>query len=215
MRKVNFLLLFSSFCLVSFGQLTTVTPKAGVTLSKARNFIFEKEYFKPGFLFGVEADFNLSSKLVFKPELVFEQKGTLQKTEGVDLNGHPMGTIKMFYTWNYISIPLTLKYMPFAKNQIYFQGGGYAGYLLGETRRMQYSEAGVDHDEKESKDVSGYGKWDIGLLAGGGIDIPVGKRNAIRFDARCGFAFNLGGSEMPPATDTFGLSAGYAFGVAK
>jgi hypothetical protein len=201
--------------LVSFGQFNSITPKAGITFSKARNFIFEKEYFKPGFLIGAVADFSISPKLTLQPELVFEQKGTLQKLEGVDANGQSIGNISFSYTWNYIGIPITLKYKPFANNQIYFLGGGYADFLIGETRRMQYTEAGVDHDEKQSFDIDGYGKWDIGLLAGAGIDIPVGKKNAIRFDARYGFAFNLGGAKMPPATDTFALSAGYVFGFSK
>jgi len=215
MKKIIILILISTFNAFAFGQFNAITPKAGITFSKARNFIFDKEYFKPGFLIGAAVDYKLSSKLVIQPEIIFEQKGTSQKEEGVDHNGHPIGTVKMYYTWNYIGIPITLKYKPFTRNQIYFLSGGYANFLLGETRRLQYSESGVDYDEKESTNVSGYGKWDIGLLVGTGIDLPVGKKNAIRFDARYGFAFNLGGAKMPPATDTFGLTAGYVFGLSK
>jgi len=214
-QKVSFLLLFTSFCLVSFGQFTTITPKAGSTFSKARNFIFEREHFKPGILIGVEADYKLSSKLLLQPELVFEQKGTLQKVEGVNENGHPIGAVKGFYTCNYIGIPLILKYKPFAKNQIYFLGGGYANFLVSEIRRVKYTEAGETHDDKENTDISGYGRWDAGFQAGAGIDIPAGKKNFIRIEARYAFAINLGGSTMPPATDTFLLSAGYAFNFMK
>lgn len=215
MRKFSFLLLLTSFCLVSFGQIASITPKAGATFSKARNFVFDKEYFKPGFLIGVAADYKLSPKLCLQPELVFEQKGTLQKVEGVDENGHPIGTVKGFYTWNYIGIPVLIKYQPFEKQYIYFLGGGYANFLISEIRRLKYKAGGEIHDDKENFDISGYGHIDAGLQAGGGIDIPIGKKNTIRIETRYAFAFNLGGTKMPPATNTFEISAGYVFSLGK
>jgi hypothetical protein len=215
MKKNIFLLLLISCSLISFGQFNAITPKAGLTLSKARNFISEKEYYKPGFIIGVEADYRLSSKLILQPELVFEQKGTLQKEEGVDINGYPTGTVKGYYTWNYIGIPVLLKYKPFEKNQIYFLGGGYADFLVSEIYRLAYTENGVVHDQKDKTEISGYGRWDVGFQAGGGIDIPIGKRNAIQIDGRYIFGINLGGATMPPATGTFSLSAGYVFNLVK
>jgi len=215
MKKLYLFLLLSSISFISFGQFKTFTPKAGITLSNARNFIFEKEYYKPGFMTGVASEYLISSKLSLVPELIFEQKGTLQKVDGVDANGHSVGIVKMYYAWNYIGVPMLVKYKPFAKHQIYLQGGGYADFLISETRRLKYTEDGIDHDEKDNTDISGYGKWDIGVLAGGGIDIPVGKRNALQIDARYAFAFNLGGATMPPATVTFTLSAGYLFYIGK
>lgn len=214
MKKIFPLIIFIFVQQVSFGQFTAITPKAGFTFSKARNFIFEKENYKPGFLVGCEIEYRLSAKLSLKPELQFEQKGTMQKTDIVDYNGHSSGIIKQYYTWNYVGIPILIKFQPFVKNRIYIQGGGYTNFLLSEIHRLKYTEAGEPVDNKENTDISGYGRLDAGLLAGAGIDISVG-RNAIQFDARYAFAFNIGGPLMPPATNTFSLSAGYAFKLRK
>ena len=210
MKKLYILMILIFVQQLSFSQFAFITPKAGITLSNARNFIFEKENYKPGFLIGCEFEYRLSTRLSLKPGLIFEQKGTFHKEDIVDINGHPSGIAKEYYTWNYIGIPMLIKYQPFATNRIYIQCGGYADFLTSEIHRIMYTEAGDPVDIKEHTNISGYGKLDAGLLAGVGIEIPVG-RNALQFDARYAYAFNIGGALMPPATNTFSLSVGYAF----
>lgn len=212
MKKFFILTLFFTISLISFGQFTSITPKIGLTVSKARGF--DNIQYKPGLLFGASAEYLLNSKLSLKPELLIEQKGSHGEIQYTDLNGWPLGVADWYNTWNYLTLPIQIQFNPFEKNGIYLTAGAFAGYLLWASERINAENAGGTN-ESEKADISGYNKWDAGVCAGAGIAIPLNEKGGIEVGLKYEYAFLADRNRMPPVTHTFSLSVGYTLAFAK
>lgn len=212
MKKTVFLLIFISANLFSFAQFVNVTPKIGLTISTARGF--DELNYRPGYLFGASAEYFLNTNISIKPELLIEQKGVHGEIQFTDMNGWSLGVSDWYETWNYLTLPLQIQYNPFERNGIYFTAGGYIGYLLWASDRINSENAGGTN-QKEKIDISGYNKWDAGLSAGAGIGIPFNEKSGIDVALKYEYAFLTDKGRMPPATHTFSLSVGYIIKFAK
>lgn len=211
MKKLFILTLLFSVNLISSAQFTSITPKVGLTVSKARGF--DQINYKPGYLFGASATYVLNSKISLKPELLIEQKGSQGEIQFTDENGWSLGVSDWYSTWNFLTLPLQIQYNPFERIGIYLTAGGYAGYLLWASDRINSENAGGTN-QKEKIDISGYNKWDAGLCAGAGIGIPFNEKSGIDVALKYEYAFLTDNGRMPPATHTFSLSVGYIIKLA-
>jgi len=212
MKKLFILTLLFSINIISFGQFTSISPKLGLTVSKARGY--DKISYKSGYLFGASAAYLLNSKLSLKPELLIEQKGSRGEIEFTDQNGWSLGVADWYSTWNYLTLPFQIQYNLFERNGIYLSAGGYAGYLLWASDKINAENAGGTNESAKT-DISGYNKWDAGLCAGVGIGIPLNKKGGIDVGLKYEYAFLIDKGRMPPVTHTFSLSVGYTIEFAK
>lgn len=207
MKKIIILIVFIVLKSFSFAQFTTITPKLGFTFSNTPGF--DNVNYKPGYLFGGSTEYVLTSKFAIKPELLIEQKGCKRDVMFTDLNGWALGTNTLFYTWNYLMLPVQVLYSPFQSNIIYFSAGGYAGYMLWATQRMKGNIDGERINKKSKLDISNYNRWDVGLNIGAGTNIPFGVNDKIEIGFKYEYAFITDRFHLPPATRTFSLSVGY------
>lgn len=209
MKKLLFGIILILISGITFGQFISLTPKIGFTLSDYYEKILVETTFKLGYSFGVSSNFSLSRKLDLKPELMFKQKGT--KSAGL-----PNDNIQ-YYTFNYLNIPLLIKYNLGKKNNSFINGGIYTGYLLKATSRFKGTLNGVYYDEKSNEDLSVFNKFDFGVGIGGGIRIPINDKNGILVDLRYNFALTFTNKKdnavIYPKQHTIGLYIGYEFGL--
>jgi hypothetical protein len=213
MKKLTILILLILFNLISFGQISKITPKIGLTLSNLRD-LTDMDY-KLGYLFGTSIDYNLSQRFVLKPEIRVEQKGSKRKGFLTDEYGNLLPDSKGYLTYNYLSLPLLIEYHPFKRDNAFFNMGPYIGYLLSTTERTKSTYDGEFHDSKRKLDISKYNHWDVGFGIGGGINFPFLKRGQIKIDLLYEYAISIASKEMPPRTNTFSLSAGYSILLIK
>jgi hypothetical protein len=146
-------------------------------------------------LFGAFANFGLSEKLTFQPELLYSMKGAKNSVSfmGVDIET----TMKL----NYIDVPLMFKYN--VVSGLNFQAGPQLGVLLSAETEV---EGGEDSGTTDIKDnMKG---MDFGLNVGAGYDF-----GSLGVDLR----YNIGLSNISDVDDTdlknkgFQIAFSYAF----
>lgn len=212
MKKSILLLLFTFVTMLSFSQIESVSPKLGITYSGSKGI--ENSKFKPGYLWGATVDYSLMPKISFRTGLLIEQKGCQGRAVYLDENGWQSGILTWYNTWNYLTLPLQIKYSPFRSKNFFLAGGGYAGYLLAASQRFKSDNPGK-LDGRDKLDLQYYNRWDIGLQTGAGLRIPVGGKNSLEFDLLYDYAFRVDKGRMPPATSTFSFTVGYSFALSR
>jgi hypothetical protein len=211
MKKLVILIVFIFIQQISFGQFTAITPKVGLTMSKLRDF--PDTHYKPGYEYSVSAEYKLVKQFSILSALGLEQKGYLEKGTFQEVSG-TFSEYQKYTSLNYINLPLLVKYIPFQNKGIYLIAGGYAGYLIAVSERLQTSIEGSDKNEKTKKDVDDYYRWNAGLSAGAGYDIPTKGKGRINVETKYEFDVHLE-KDIFPTTHTFSLSVGYSIGIFK
>lgn len=208
----TFLLLFVLWS--SYGQINTVIPKLGATFSSTKDMAEDPKY-KPGYLLGVSAGYRLDPKISFIPELLLEQKGFYKSVAATDMNGQIVGSFDVYYTWNYLTLPIQLRYYPLKNERFLLSAGGYAGYLVGATERTKGDLEGSEINNREKKDISDYNHWDYGINISAGTNIPFTEKSGIEVCFRYEHGLNFASDRIPTPTQTFSLSVGYIIGVSR
>jgi hypothetical protein len=162
---------------------------------------------------GASAVYELSSKFAIKPELLIEQKGFMSKIVFTDLNGRPTGTATSPVTWNYLVLPVQFRYGFFKNNFVFISAGSYAGYMLWAADRF-INDGSLDSN-REKLDIHQFHRFEMGINAGGGIDIPLHGENKLEVEFRYDRSFRDQKNRFPTGTTTFSLSAGYAINLRK
>lgn len=210
MKRLFFFVLFLTLNQLLSAQFTVITPKIGLALSKNKDFIV---YYKPGYEFGITSEYQFKNKWSIMPALNLEQKGYLEKGVLTENNGST-SNYKIYYSFNYLNLPVVIKYNLIKSNGLYITTGGYAGYMISVTQRFIGIVEGSDVNKKEKKDVSHFYRWNAGFSAGCGYDIPIRKKDRINFDLRFEYDIRLK-KNIYPTSNTFVLSVGYSIGVRK
>lgn len=180
-------------------------------MSKLRDF--PDTHFKPGYGFGVSAEYRLGKQFSLLSALGIEQKGYLEKGTFQEVSG-TFSEYQKYTSLNYLNIPLLLKYIPFQNNGIYIIAGGYAGYLIAVSERLQTTIDGSYKNEKTKLDVNDYYRWNAGFSAGVGYDIPFKSKGQINVETKYEFDVHLK-KYIFPTMHTFSLSVGYSIGILK
>jgi hypothetical protein len=174
MKKV-FTLLFvlSIFSIMSFAQMQAGL-KAGLNLANLSGDDAGSPDSKTAFAFGGFFAYQFSPMFAIQPEIYYSMKGA---TDNMTFEG---STVDITYTFDYIEIPLLLKFM------IPIQGSNikpaiFAGpHVAINTTAKVKAEYQGDSDED---DIDDFKSTEFGLQFGGGVGFPVGK-GELGFDIR-------------------------------
>ncbi|MFT3737483.1 MAG: porin family protein [Breznakibacter sp.] len=181
MKKFTFLFMWAVLGTIVFAQ-PKFGIKAGLNLSNLKG---EDESMdaRVAPLFGAFAEFGISDKLAFHPELVYSMEGAKDKYSEVEA-GYDYSseeTIKL----GYLNVPLLLKYK--IGSGISVLAGPQVGFLLDAKSKWELSEDGENTSGTE--DIKEYLKsTNFGLSFGAGWECEKG----IGIDAR----YNLGLSNI-------------------
>ena len=140
---------------------------------------------------GGVAEFEISEKFSFQPELLYSAQGAKISEDGFD------ATFKL----DYINIPLIAKY--YVTDGLSIEAGPQVGFLLSSKLKVEFD------GESETEDIEDMSSIDFGLSFGLGYKLESG----INFGAR----YNLGLSNISEEDDSdvkngvFQISVGYFF----
>ena len=151
--------------------------KAGLNLANINGDDFEDSDMKMGLAIGGFANFQLSDKIEFQPELLYSMQGAKQKDMYIDEGI----TADMTFKLDYINIPLMLKYK--LTDAFSIQAGPQIGLLVSD--KWKTDDADGDISDDMGVDLKGV---DFGLNFGLGYTLE----NGFGIDAR----YNLGMSQI-------------------
>ncbi len=144
------------------------------TLSKIGD-IYDNDQFTTSYTGGIFMNVPVKGHLSFAPEVNFIRKGRSD-----ELNEGTLGNRSAHY--DYLQVPVMVRYNSTLsesdKYTIFFNAGPYAGFLLkSQTKQAGSSEWTNDTYKSNDKDP------DFGLIAGGGVTVPLNKFK-LQFDLR-------------------------------
>ncbi|MDY7396956.1 porin family protein [Aureibaculum sp. 2210JD6-5] len=151
---------------------------AGANYSKFRgNELIDETNADFGFLAGVSLEYFLSEKFSLKTNLNFERK-SIKKTSNniVDFEGMPTGEIEIKTNYDYLVLPMLVKYKFNETSGFYVNGGPFLGYLLSNKSRAE----GYDEDDFTSLSK----KIDVGVSIGLGAKFQLTGKNELGIELR-------------------------------
>jgi opacity protein-like surface antigen len=137
-----------------------------------------------GFSTSVTFQYNFKEKLSLVSGVGFERKGveTKDKLYLTDEFGNPLGPYIGRNNYNYINIPLMLKYT-LGDNQLRFYGsvGGYLGLLM----KSEFELVGYDNPNKDEADnTDEMQNVDFGFSAGLGVQYSLSDKIGLSLEVR-------------------------------
>lgn len=139
------------------------------------------------FLGGINLEYQIKEKWSLKMELNYERKSQKadNNMEFVDMNGDAYGayhfTSKKNY--DYLVLPIMVKYCFSENNSFYLNGGPFIGYLLNSnvTNDLEDIE-GINNEPVETTNLNN--KTDFGLSIGLGKIIEINEKGSIFIEIR-------------------------------
>ena len=215
MKKIFFTVIFTAIVMTS-ANAQKIGIKGGLNFSKYNNSevntSLNKEGFKTlvGFTVGGFAEFEISDKFVFQPEILFSTQGDKYSYSEYNFDGR--WSREYLIKTSYINVSLIAKY--YVVDGLNIQLGPQVGFLMSANKEDSYSEDGFPANAKRDvkKDMKAI---DYGLNFGAGYKFE----NGLMFD----FRYNIGLSDLAIKRDasdnnkTFNrviqFSIGYSFSL--
>lgn len=153
---------------------------AGINYPNIRGNEFAKfNNFKVGYLFGVSLDYYLKENLSIKANLNYERKIKKLELTFFDDQAQEIGTENYNEIFEYINIPILLKY-EFGNSKFFVNGGPFFNYLLN-------NKIDEDYPNDDSELVTEQKKNDFGLSVGIGTNISINEKNDLIIELRNDF----------------------------
>jgi hypothetical protein len=211
------LLLFAA--LYGYGQVSW-NAKAGINASRVTNWRDEIDI-KPGYQFGIGADYFFTDQWGIQPSLMLISKGVKMKGDYYRHFGDPFDIPTSGWSFKdtqhriYIEMPVMLAYRFNISNtvKLVLSGGGYFGYGIGgKYKCTSIYEDGSEHESSFNTFSPPFGphgysivKFDFGIGAGTAFEYK--NRYAIGLFGEWGLRDIVGYSK----NQSYGLNVGYKF----
>lgn len=137
---------------------------------------------------GIAAQYRLTQKLALQTSIGFERKGSFSKGVILDTSGNTIGDVKCLQQFDYLVLPILLRFHFGKQQQFYVNVGPYLGYLLRQNNTVK-SDIFPDYCYS---DMAYFKHLDAGVSAGFGLNVPVNE--VLRLSVEC--RENLGLSNM-------------------
>ncbi|WP_281232558.1 porin family protein [Flavobacterium gelatinilyticum] len=181
MKKIAFL--FFTLTLITF-KTTAQDSKIKFGLQTGLTYTGFRGYDSSGsregfsYLFGASFQFPLKEKLSIKADLNYERK--TQISEGRmgswENGGMTYRTIKATAYYNYITLPVLLKYT-FSSKNFYVNGGPYVGYLLKSGMKSKSWDGDMENTKYRKR-------FDFGIAAGFGKEFKLTQKHLLYLELR-------------------------------
>lgn len=204
LKSIVLVLLFA--CKISFSQEHNVFGiSAGTNYSSLRGDIveFESEF---SFLFGVNYTFSLKENLSIKAELNYERKNTNREIPigGVLGQGGIFSEGKYRRKYDYITLPVLLKYNFGYDDPFYVNGGPYLGYIINAEEKLDGSTRGIDITNL-------YKSFELGISFGVGKVFSVSKNNNLSVEVRNNLGLTSLSESYSIRSNSLNLILGWSF----
>lgn len=195
MKKLLLSITFLLITTLNYSQNSKIKIgiQAGLNYSNFRGYDlpvqFEPFYSEsPAFSFlgGLNFEYQMKEKLSLKLELNYERKSqkgdnNIEVTDTNDFSQNYNFTSKKNY--DYLVLPIMLKYNFSDTNSFYVNGGPFIGYLLKSNLTNDLEKIdGLNNDPVETTNLNN--KTDFGLSIGLGKTIEINEKNSIFIEIR-------------------------------
>ncbi|WCO00705.1 porin family protein [Psychroserpens ponticola] len=149
----------------------------GINYPKVRGHEYAKyNNFKVGYLFGVSIDYYLKENLSLKTNINYERKIKKLQLTYFSYTSEEIGTENFSEIYEYINIPILLKY-EFGNSTFFVNGGPFFNYLLN-------NKIEPDFPNEDSDSYTEQKKIDFGFSLGIGTNISLNEKNDITIEIR-------------------------------
>ena len=173
-----------------------------------------------GYSFAISTKFNFSNKFSIVSGVGIETKGdqTKNKLQFTGSSGNTIGYYKLRANFNYLNIPIMVRYT-FGENKwhYYFSFGGYFGLLINAESEV----VGYNYSDTVDGDISEYYyPTDSGISGGFGILYNLNDRMAVSVEVRDNLGlFNISkgltASDGSNKNNSLNLLFGLSYGIGK
>lgn len=163
-----------------------------------------------GFQVGAFAEFKISEKFAFQPELMYSAQG-VKESATMFVEGYET-SIDAKSKLGYLNIPLMAKYYPTPKFSLEF--GPQVGFLLSAKVDGDYTVVidGMSVSGSESVDVKDQASSvDFGLNFGAGYDFTEKVSAGVRYNLGLSNVYDYEGDNTSAKNSVFSVSLGYKF----
>ncbi|MEN9742212.1 MAG: hypothetical protein RLZZ65_17 [Bacteroidota bacterium] len=133
-----------------------------------------------GFSAGITAEFRLTQKFTLQTSLGVDRKGALSKGFVSDTLGNTIGDYKNHVQFDYIVLPVLLRYHFGKQQQFFVNAGPYLGYLFRQNNKVK-SDLFQDYSYS---DQAYFKQLDAGVTAGIGMNIPLNEELVLSVECR-------------------------------
>ena len=154
-----------------------VGVNSGATLSKFRgNDIIKNTNPGIGFLIGLSFEYSLSQNISLKTNLNYSRKSFSNTSNGFELHGFSSKEIKTRTNYDYLELPILIKYVVDNSERFFVNGGPFLGYLL---KAESKTKGFLDNDSTVLNK-----KMDLGLSIGIGTIFRFDDKNNLSIELR-------------------------------
>lgn len=200
MKKLILLPLLLLFAVAAFCQKNNfeLGIQSGPSISSFRGneIIKERHDNLIGYAVGLTMEYYVSNRWSILAGAGYELKGTTGESKVIDNNSVQIGAIDYRSTFDYINLPILLRYSNNIKNaqlKYFFNAGAYFGYLV---KQIENSDGRPEFSNATYDNTDNFKRLDVGLSAGGGMMYPISDKLSISAELRNNLGLrNL--SELP------------------
>ncbi|HEX8017990.1 MAG TPA: porin family protein [Flavobacterium sp.] len=230
MRKLLLSILFLLTSFLNYSQDSKIKYgiQAGLNYSDFRGYDIPDglDFFysdSPAFAFlgGINFEYQIKERLSLKLEINYERKSQKLHTKYQIINETPIiddeigeFEVKAKRNYDYLVLPLMVKYNFGNKNSFYVNGGPFIGYLLKSNLEDKEYENGSLASRTEET-TNNNNRTDLGLSIGLGKSIKINEKNSIFIEIRENLGLSntskykvWGNGEIK--TNSFNLIVGYS-----
>ena len=177
-----------------FSQETTIGITAGYTNSGIKtNHPYLKNISRDNNLnTGIIFDYGFSKLISIRTGVNYDQKGFADNITFTDAQGNILGDSKLHFDFNYLTIPVLLKFTIGDKYRVYGNVGLFGSYILSAgVFGPKYNSNGKESGDELLMDEKNHvNKIDYGMILGFGVEYKIKTKFIIGIDARFNQSFN-------------------------
>ena len=214
MSHKSFLFLSIPILFLFCNQLNAQTNKfeIGVEVSPSFTFLKGRDFIEKfyngtlGYSGGISFQYNFGKKVALRSNISYERKGGAHYGGLTDNYGASIENSSLNYNFDYLTLPILVRFSFGNKVKYFINGGPYLGYLLSQTFVIK----GDNYKTNTIENTSSYNSLDAGISLGTGLQYPINEKLYFSSEIRG----NLGLLSTLPKVDTKVNSVNLLLGIA-
>lgn len=132
-----------------------------------------------GYAGGVFFQYNINAKFSLRTNVFFERKGNSREVliSNIQDSGGVLGTTNLYQNFDFLTIPLLIKYSFSPNNRFYINSGPFFGFLL----KHSLTENTTDFFQSNTEDFK---TLDFGWSNGLGLNFPINEHILLSLEVR-------------------------------
>ncbi len=179
MSQLRIFVLSITFSFLFCSVLNAQTNKfeIGVEVSPSFTFLKGNDFIEKmyngtlGYSGGISFQYNWGKRIALRTNIAYERKGGEGEFEFTDNYGASIGKGVVNLNFDYLTIPVLVRFTFGKRTKYFINGGSYFGYLINQTLVFKGANS-----NGESNNTASYNSLDAGISLGTGIQYPINEK---------------------------------------